>query len=92
MSYASFKFDKEDFHNCPHKDSCWIKEQVKYNSIRFSQQQYAATKLREEMETKEYIKLTSQRAGVEGILSVFKRVYNVDNMPVRGLVRSKIWK
>ncbi|SDK99260.1 transposase, partial [Halanaerobium congolense] len=65
--------------------------QVKYNSIRFSEQQYATAKLREEMETKEYIKLTSQRAGVEGIPSVFRRVYNVDNMPVRGLVRSKIW-
>jgi len=30
-------------------------------------------KLREEMETKEYIKLISQRAGVEGIPSVFRR-------------------
>jgi hypothetical protein len=26
------KFDKEDCHNCPHKESCRIKEQVKYNS------------------------------------------------------------
>ena len=43
------------------------------------------------MKTKEYINLTNQRAGVEGIPSVFRRVYNVDNMPVRGLVRSKIW-
>lgn len=85
------KFNKEDCHGCPHKESCRVKEQVKYNSIRFSEQQYATAKLREEMETKEYIKLTSQRAGVEGIPSVFRRVYNVDNMPVRGLVRSKIW-
>jgi len=85
------KFDKEDCQDCPHKESCRIKEQVKYNSIRFSEQQYATSKLREEMETEEYIKLTNQRAGVEGIPSVFRRVYNVDNMPVRGLVCAKIW-
>ena len=85
------KFAKEDCLDCPYKESCRIKEQAKYNSIRFSEQQYATAKLREEMETKEYIKLTNQRAGVEGIPSVFRRVYNVDNMPVRGLVGAKIW-
>ena len=85
------KFAQKDCQDCPNKESCRIKEQVKYNSIRFSEQQYATAKLREEMETKEYINLTNQRAGVEGIPSVFRRVYDVDNMPVRGLVRSKIW-
>lgn len=85
------KFAKEDCLNCPYRESCRIKEQVKFNSVNFSEQQYATAKLREKMKTKEYIKLTNQRAGVEGIPSVFRRTYNVDNMPVRGLVRSKIW-
>jgi len=85
------KFAKEDCLNCPYRESCRIKEQAKYNSIRFTEQQYATDKLREEMKTKEYIKLTNQRAAIEGVPSVFRRTYDVDHMPVRGLVRSKIW-
>lgn len=85
------KFAKGDCLNCSYRESCRIKEQVKYNSVSFSEQQYATAKLREKMKTKEYIKLTNQRAGVEGIPSVFRRTYNVDNMPIRGLVRAKIW-
>ena len=36
------------------------------------------------MGEKEYIKECNQRAGIEGIPSVLRRKYNVDNMPVRG--------
>jgi hypothetical protein len=43
------------------------------------------------MDTKEYIELANQRAGIEGLPSVFRRIYNVDSMPVRGELRSKIW-
>ena len=43
------------------------------------------------MQTKEYIQLTNKRAGVEGIPSVIRRKYQVDSMPVRGLLRSKLW-
>jgi len=82
---------KEDCLDCPYREICRIKEQAKYNSVRFTEQQYATAKLREKMKTKEYIRLTNQRAGIEGVPSVFRRTYNVDHMPVRGLVRSKIW-
>ena len=43
-----------------------------------------------EMKTDEYKKIASKRAGVEGIPSVLRRRYNIDHLPVRGLVRSKI--
>ena len=43
------------------------------------------------MDTKEYVELTNQRAGIEGLPSVFRRKYNVDNMPVRGEVCSKFY-
>jgi hypothetical protein len=39
----------------------------------------------------EYKKLTRLRNAVEGIPSVLRRKYRVDNMPVRGYVRSKMW-
>ena len=85
------KFDKNDCSNCPFSSSCRIQEQVKFNSVRFTEQRYATDKLRELMKTDEYIKLTNQRAAIEGVPSVFRRKYNVDHMPVRGLVRSKFW-
>jgi hypothetical protein len=43
------------------------------------------------MQTKEFVELTNQRAGVEGLPSIFRRVYNVDSMPVRGELRSKFY-
>ena len=43
------------------------------------------------MGEKEYIKECNQHAGVEGIPSVFRRKYDVDEMPVRGEVCQKIW-
>jgi len=84
------KFDKEDCNNCHNCSICRIQEQVKFFTVRFTEQRYATDKLRELMKTKEFIKLTNQRAGIEGVPSVFRRKYNVDNMPVRGLVRSKL--
>lgn len=35
------KFAKEDCLNCPYRERCRIKEQLKFNSISFSEQQYA---------------------------------------------------
>ena len=43
------------------------------------------------MDTKEYRILGNQRAGIEGIPSVLRRKYRVDSMPVRGLLRLKLW-
>lgn len=43
------------------------------------------------LSAEEYIVLQKKRNGVEGLPSVLRRRYHVDTMPVRGLVRSKIW-
>ena len=43
------------------------------------------------LSSEEYRALSKKRNGVEGLPSVLRRRYNVDHMPVRGLVRSKIW-
>ncbi|MEW6624650.1 MAG: transposase [Bacillota bacterium] len=68
-----------------------MKEQKKDNVVRFSAKRYKTDLQRAKMDDTEYIKLVNQRAGVEGIPSVFRRKYQIDYMPVRGLVRSKIW-
>ncbi|MEA1976101.1 MAG: hypothetical protein U9N10_11330 [Bacillota bacterium] len=58
--------------------------------MRFSRKQYERCNLKIQMETKEYGKLSNQRAGIEGAPSIFRRKYDIDNMHVRGLVCSKI--
>jgi hypothetical protein len=85
------KFNIDDCKNCPHSANCTIKRQKKYNVVRFSEKRYKVDLQREKMGTAEYIKLTNQRAGIEGIPSVLRRKYNVDAMPIRGLLRSKMW-
>jgi hypothetical protein len=84
-------FDKEKCTDCKLKSECRIKTKKKHNSISFTEKQYKTGKLRITMGEKEYIKECNQRAGVEGLPSVFRRKYNVDDMPVRGEVCQKIW-
>ncbi len=83
------KFTKENCSSCNFKKECRIQFQKKTNTVRFNKDRYLRDSIREKMDTKEYIELTNQRAGIEGLPSVFRRKYNVDNMPVRGEVRSK---
>lgn len=87
----SARFSKEVCNNCSIKECCRVKELKNSYSIKFSKKQYEVSKLREKINTEDYQKLTNQRAGIEGLPSVFRRKYNVDNIPVRGSVRSKIW-
>jgi hypothetical protein len=77
--------------NCRLRGECPIQTQKKANVVRFSGSRYRNDLLRGLMETEEYRKLTNSRAGIEGLPSVLRRRYDVDYMPIRGLVRSKIW-
>lgn len=85
------KMAKEKCAVCPLQDQCPMKPQKKMKVVRFSDKSYRSAQLRALMATKEYRQLTNARAGVEGIPSVLRRRYRVDEMPIRGLVRSKIW-
>lgn len=85
------KFSKKACSNCKLNKECRIQFQKKANTVRFSKDRYLRDLYRNQMKTKEFIELTNQRAGVEGLPSVFRRVYNVDSMPVRGEVRSKFY-
>jgi hypothetical protein len=41
--------------------------------------------------TSKYQELAKKRAGIEGIPSVLRRRYKIDHLPVRGVVRVKVW-
>jgi hypothetical protein len=85
------KFNKDTCEKCPHKDRCPIKPQKKFNTISVSEKRRNTDLQREKMSQSEYIEIINQRAGVEGIPSVLRRRYKIDNMPIRGLLRSKLW-
>jgi hypothetical protein len=85
------KMSKETCASCPLQGQCPIKAQKKKNVARFSEKRYHNDQIRAKMDTKEYRQLTNFRAGVEGIPSVLRRRYRVDEMPIRGLMRVKIW-
>lgn len=88
-SYTA-KFSKDECSKCAHYKKYSIKKQRKYNTVRFSEKRYRTDLQREKMQTTEYIKLTNQRAGIEGIPSVLRRRYKIDTLPVRGLLCSKL--
>ena len=85
------KMSKEKCAVCPLQAKCPMKPQKKMNVVYLSEKRYRTDLLRARMSTEEYRKLANSRAGVEGIPSVLRRRYRVDEMPIRGLVRSKIW-
>lgn len=84
-------FSKDKCNNCPNFANCPLKEQKKKYYFKISETKLHRIKLMQTMKTEEYIKIANKRAGIEGIPSTLRRRYKVDNLPVRGLVRSKIW-
>lgn len=84
-------FSKDLCDNCPHRPNCPVSEQKKQYLLEVSETKLHRSILRAKMGTEEYQKIASKRAGVEGVPSTLRRQYNVDNLPVRGRVRSKVW-
>lgn len=89
MYYA--KFNKADCKDCKKKKRCPHIKQKAYNCVKVLKQQYYAEGLREIMKSDEYFEIVRHRAAIEGIPSVLRRRYHVDNMPVRRFSRTKIW-
>jgi hypothetical protein len=84
-------YDKETCENCPHCDRCpgiFLKKRA---LIRFSKTARIRAQYFDKINTEEYKQYARLRNGVEGVPSVLRRRYGVDRMPVRGLLRSKIW-
>ena len=51
----------------------------------------ARAEYRKKLSSEEYMSLTRMRNAIEGIPSVFRRRYHVDQIPVRGLLRSRFF-
>lgn len=84
-------FSKDCCANCPNRDRCKAKEQRKNFAIHVSGNMVNRAKYRKKLTTEEFKQLTRQRNAVEGIMSVLRRKYHVDDIPVFGLIRSRVF-
>lgn len=85
------KFKKRHCDPCPLQDNCPIKQQKKANHLEFTENKRRTDDIRAKQGTERHIELSNFRAGVEGVPSVLKRNYDLEQLPTRGEVRPKIW-
>lgn len=81
------KFNRKDCAFCPLKDSCIVKEQKRFNTVTITDKKLIADRYRSLLGTARHQALADCGAGVEGVPPVLRRVYGVDDVPVRDLVR-----
>lgn len=84
-------FDKKHCSSCTFRKDCPVIEQKKSYLFKVSEKTLHRSQLITKMGTPEYQELASKRAGIEGIPSVLRRRYKIDYLPVRGLVRVKVY-
>jgi hypothetical protein len=85
------KFDKGTCALCPFQEQCSISQQKKFNTVRFTELKLQSDTFRSSMDSERYKALSRFRAGVEGVVSALRRGLQVDHLPVRGFLRSKLW-
>lgn len=82
-------FAKECCEKCPHREECRAREQRKNYAVHVSAKMAERARYLAKLSTDEYKKLTRKRNAVEGIPSVLRRRYHVDDIPVLGYLRSQ---
>ncbi|HZJ82858.1 MAG TPA: transposase, partial [Clostridia bacterium] len=83
--------DKKICNSCPYKDQCKPKFHKTKTSRVVSWKTASRAKQLRYMKTSEFIELAKIRNGVESLPSLFRRKYRVDEMPVRGKFRTKLF-
>lgn len=85
------QFSRCHCENCPHLNECKGKPQRKTYAVHISTKMVARAAYAEKLSTEEYRLLSRMRNAIEGIPSVLRRKYRVDEIPVFGLIRSKMF-
>lgn len=83
--------DKERCNKCPYKDQCKPKFHKTKASKILSWKTTSRAKQIRYMKTSEFKEFSKLRNGVESLPSTLRRKYRVDEMPVRGRLRSKLF-
>jgi hypothetical protein len=84
-------FKKSHCKSCPNATTCKVKFQKKGAALHVSRTAILRSRCAARMTEDPYREIARQRNAVEGIPSVLRRRYRVDDMPVRGLANTKLW-
>ncbi|MGM0213980.1 transposase [Enterococcus sp. AZ109] len=84
-------FDKATCEACPLLETCKPKLQKQAATVRLTKEKISRAQHLKFMESEEFQKLAHFRNGIEGVPSILRRRYHVDQIPVRGFLRTKIW-
>lgn len=84
MIYADF--DKCHCDNCPQKDICPIQILKSKNKLSTSKAKVEMAKIRAARNTDEYKEISKLRSGIEGVPSLLRRKYDIDERPTKGLI------
>ena len=82
-------FARECCEKCPHREECKAREQKKNYAVHVSANMAERARYLAKLSTGEYRQLTRKRNAIEGIPSVLRRRYHVDNILVLGYLRSR---
>lgn len=82
-------FKKDCCANCANKEKCKGKDQRKNYAVHVSASMVQRAKYLARLSAEEYMRLTRKRNAVEGIMSVLRRRYHIDDIPVFGYLRSR---
>ena len=83
------KMSLHDCESCPLKDKCHAQMQKKSAVVMVSEKMIMRARYLIKLGTEEYRELSRKRNAIEGIMSVLRRRYHIDDIPVFGLKRSK---
>ena len=72
--------------NCPHRDKCHPKKQKSSYVVNVSRKKVQRAKYMKQLSTEKYIQITRIRNAIEGIPSVLRRKFRIDEIPVFGLL------
>jgi len=84
-------FDKATCECCSRCQECPVALQKKTSLLTLSQATIERARYAAKLSTEEYKEYARKRNGVEGIPSILRRRYGIDRIPVRGLLRTKVW-
>lgn len=85
-------FDKKECsQTCPYFERCHAKEQKDTTVVTVSKDSIERAEKQEQLDSEEYKQAARERNAVEGVPSVLRRRYRVDDIPVFGLRRSRVF-
>ena len=85
------QFQKDHCEGCPHRDRCKGKPQRKTYAVHVSAKIVYRARQLCRMSAEDYKILSRKRNAVEGVMSVLRRKHRVDEIPVAGHIRSKMF-